>query len=63
MFCLVSIVKYNNSHYYSVLYNNVVRPLYLRGGILFTCGKNLHARIISLIVEVWAHRTSLTPPF
>jgi hypothetical protein len=32
-------------------------------GILLTCGKNLHDRIISLSGEVCAHKTSLMPPF
>ena len=30
--------------------------------ILLTSGKHLHDRIISLSGEVWAHKTSLTPP-
>ena len=30
--------------------------------ILLTCGKHLHNRIISLIGEVLAHSTTLTPP-
>ena len=36
--------------------------LYLRVGILLTCGKYVHAPIILLKEEVWAHKTSLTPP-
>ena len=31
-------------------------------GILFTCRRHLHDRIISLLGEVWTHETSLTPP-
>ena len=31
-------------------------------GILLTRGKHVHDRIMSLRVETWAHRTSLTPP-
>ena len=34
----------------------------MRVGILLTCGKDLHVRIISLRREVWDHTTSLTPP-
>jgi len=37
--------------------------LYVLVVILLTCGKHLHARIISLIGEVWAHKISLSPPF
>ena len=35
---------------------------YVRAGILLTCGKHLHDRIISLREEVWADKTSLTLP-
>ena len=31
-------------------------------GILLTCRRHLHDRIISLLGEVWTHETSLTPP-
>ena len=30
---------------------------------LFTCGKHLHDRIISLWWEAWDHKTSFIPPF
>jgi len=58
-----------------VFYNNAVRLaicegwhfiitlfawLYVRVGILLTCGKHLHNFIISLTWEVWAHITSFT---
>jgi hypothetical protein len=33
----------------------------MRDGIFLARGKHLHGRIISLRVEVWAHRTSLYP--
>ena len=42
---------------------NLFAWLYGMFGILFTCGKHLHGRIISLIYEVWAHETSLNPLF
>jgi len=45
---------------YCILYNNAVIQLYDRVGILFTCEKHLHDRIISLRVEVGAHKISLT---
>jgi len=47
-----------NFQYYSVLYENAVRQV----GILLTCMKHLHDRIISPRGEAWAHKTSLTPP-
>ena len=37
--------------------------LYVRVGILLTCGKHLHDRIISLRGEVWSHKASLVPLF
>jgi hypothetical protein len=37
--------------------------LYVRVGILLTCGKYLHVCIILLKREVWVLRTSLAPPF
>jgi len=37
--------------------------LYVRVGILLTCGKYLHVCIILLQREVWVLRTSLAPPF
>ena len=36
--------------------------LYARACILLTYGKHFHDRIISLILEVWVHKTRLTPP-
>ena len=39
----------------------VVR-LCVRGGVLPTCGGQLHDRIAPLRGGVWAHNTSLTPP-
>ena len=36
--------------------------LYARACILLTYGKHFHDRIISLILEVWVHKTGLTPP-
>ena len=38
--------------------------IYVRVGILLTCGKHLpmHDRIISLTGEACAHKTSLAPP-
>ena len=36
--------------------------LYVSVGILITCGKHLHDYIISLRGQVWAQKTSLTPP-
>ena len=35
----------------------------MRVGIVLTCEKHLHDRIISLIGEVWEHETCLTLPF
>ena len=37
-------------------------PLYIRVGILLTCGKHLHDRAISQIGEDWSHETNLTKP-
>jgi selenocysteine lyase/cysteine desulfurase len=37
--------------------------LYVRVGILLTCGKHLHDRIFSLKGEVGTHKTSLAPLF
>jgi hypothetical protein len=34
----------------------------MRADILPACGKHLHDSIISFSEEVWAHKTSLTPP-
>jgi len=34
----------------------------VRVGILLTCGKQLHYRIISLRVKIWAHKVTLTSP-
>ena len=51
----------HNIQAYSVLYNNTVHSV--RVDILLTSGKPLHARINSLRGEIWAHKTSLTPPF
>jgi hypothetical protein len=42
-----------------VFYNNTVRQLYARVGILLTCGKHLHEHITSLREELWAYTTSL----
>ena len=36
--------------------------LYVRVGILLTRGKHVHHRIISLRVENWVHKTSLSTP-
>jgi hypothetical protein len=36
--------------------------LYVRFGILLTCGKHVHDRITTLREEVWAHTIGLTPP-
>ena len=36
--------------------------LYVRNGNLFICGKHLYNRMISLRVEVWAHKTNFIPP-
>jgi len=47
---------------YSVLYDTAVLPVYVRVGILSTCGKHLHDRIVSPRGEIWAHKTSLTLP-
>jgi len=46
---------------YSVLYNNVARPVICNVGILLACWKHLHDCIISLRWEVCAHKTCLTP--
>ena len=37
--------------------------LYVKVGILLTCGKYLHDPIISLRGDGWTHKTSLSPPF
>ena len=47
--------------YESVVFTTII-PLYSRVGILLTRGKHLHGCIIPLTEEVWAHKTSLTPP-
>ena len=36
--------------------------LYVRVGVLLTCGKHVHDRIILLRGEVWAHKAILPPP-
>ena len=36
--------------------------LYMRVGILLTCGKHVHDCIISLRGEVWVHKANLIPP-
>jgi hypothetical protein len=36
--------------------------LYVRVGILLSCGKHLHDRLISIRGEVWVHKSSLTLP-
>ena len=48
--------------YESVVFTTTIIPLYSRVGILLTRGKHLHGCIIPLTEEVWAHKTSLTPP-
>jgi len=30
-------------------------------GILLTCAKHLHGRIVSFRVAIWSHKTNLTP--
>ena len=57
----IKYIMYNVQDY-SVRYNNIVRPIYVRVCILLTCGKHLPDHIGSLRVEVWAHIISLTPP-
>jgi hypothetical protein len=47
---------------YSVLYNNMFVPLYVRVCILLTCGKHLRDHIISLRGEVCAHRANFSLP-
>ena len=37
--------------------------LYVRVGIILTCGKHLHDRITAVRWEVCTHKTGLTPPF
>jgi len=56
---IVKLIMYKFQDY-CILYNNAVIQLYDRVGILFTCEKHLHDRIISLRVEVGAHKISLT---
>ena len=47
----------------SVLFTiTLLTQLYLRIDILLTCIEHLHDRITSLTDEVWAIKTSLTPP-
>jgi hypothetical protein len=46
----------------SVMSILLLHMFYVRVGILLTCGKHLHACIISLKKEVWVHKTSLTLP-
>jgi hypothetical protein len=46
---------------YSGLYSKVVHPVKCED-ILLTSRKHLYDRIIPLNEDVWAHKTSLTPP-
>ena len=46
---------------YSGLYSKVVHPVKCED-ILLTSRKHLYDRIIPLYEDVWAHKTSLTPP-
>ena len=57
--------KYINNINQICIHNHLwwISWLYVRVGILLPCGKHLFDRIISLRGEVWAHNTSLTPPF
>jgi hypothetical protein len=48
--------------YSAFLIKTLFARLYVKVGILLTCGKDLHGRIISLRGELYAHRTSLIPP-
>ena len=45
-----------------ILSLKVIFKLYVRVGILFTRGKRLNDLVMLLRVEVWANKTSLTPP-
>jgi len=49
-----------NVHDYNVI--TLLAWIYVRVGILLTCGKHLHDHIISLKGDVWGHKTSLTQP-
>ena len=35
-----------------ILYNNAAHPV----GILFSCGKHLHGRIVAIRGEIWFHK-------
>ena len=65
-------VLYNNAacpvicegwHFIVFFIITLLSRLYVRVGILLTCGKHLHDRIISLKGDAWDHNTSLSPPF
>ena len=49
---------------YLAFNSHVFAWLYVRVGILLTCGKHLHDRIMSVTGEIGLHKASLTPsPF
>ena len=41
----------------------MLTQLYVKVGLLLTCSKLLHGRIISLRRQIWAHKTSLASHF
>jgi hypothetical protein len=50
----VTKIKYIILHVqdYTVFHNNAVLQLYVRVGILLTCGEHLHGRVNSLRVQI-----------
>ena len=52
----------HNVQDYNILYNNAVLQIVYGGSNFMQCGNHLHERIISLQEEIWAYKTSLTPP-
>ena len=46
-----------------ILTEQITNSIYVRVGILLTCGKSLHDHIISVRGEIWTHKTSLTTSF
>lgn len=51
-----------NTLHFCKLFRICNPPIYVRVGSLFTCGKQLHDRILLLTGEISVNKTSLTPP-
>ena len=64
LYARVDILKLLVQLYVRVDILKLLVQLYMRVDIPLACGKQLHDRIISSsTIYIWAHNTSLTPPF